>query len=218
MKLTEDELRELARQLRCPDKNEGLQVAEMMNVVNAYMISKAIASLNLEAGDAVLELGPGNGKHIETILETGNIKYFGADISEVMVAECNMRYSEINNVHVRLTDGISLQYPDGYFDRIFTVNTIYFWEEPNSYASEIFRVLKSEGVLCIAYIPERVMRNIPFAKYGFAHYSEIQVKNLLSQAGFLIRDERIETELVTNNAGQQIQREFVIINVTKYGT
>jgi ubiquinone/menaquinone biosynthesis C-methylase UbiE len=215
MKLTEAELRELAKQLRCPDHHDGLQVAEMMNVTNANIISKAIASLNLQPQDALLEIGPGNGKHIEAILQIEDLKYFGTDTSEAMVAECNMRYSEINNATVSLTDGVSLPYPDGYFNKIFTVNTIYFWEDPHSYASEIYRVMKTGGVLGIAFIPEHIMLNIPFAKYGFTHYSKSQVKSLLLQSGFIIQNEITETELVKGNSGQQIQREFVIITASK---
>jgi len=215
MKFTEAELQQLAKQLRCPDENDGLKVAEMMNVTNANMISKAVTSLNLEPGDAVLELGPGNGKHIKDIFKIDNIKYFGADISEAMVAECNRRFKVFDNVNVVLADGLTLPFPDSSFNKIFTVNTIYFWQDASSYTSEIFRVLKSGGLLSIAYIPERIMQNIPFAKYGFTHYSESRLKSLLLESGFIIRDEMTENELITGNTGQQIQREFVIITASK---
>lgn len=215
MKLTETELQQLAKQLRCPEHEGGMQVGEMMNVTNANMISKAIATLNLQPGDILLELGPGNGKHIENILQVEDVKYFGADISELMVNECNRHYSTKDNVRVLLTDGSTLPFPDANFNKIFTVNTIYFWEDPEGYASEIYRVMKSGGKLSIGFIPERIMQNIPFAKYGFKFYSEVSVRALLEAGGFIIRNEITETELVTGNTGQQIQREFVIITALK---
>lgn len=215
MKLTEAEHKELAKQLRCPDANDGLQVAEMMNVTNANIINKAIASLELTVNDVVLEIGPGNGKHIQEILKVPDVKYLGADISEAMVAECTKRYSGNNNAKVLLTDGNSIPFPDNYFNKMFTVNTIYFWEHPEAYALEIYRVMQPGGLLSIGYIPERIMQNIPFAKYGFNLYSESNVQELLKNAGFRIKDENTETEFVTGNMGQQIQREFVIISAVK---
>lgn len=216
MKLSEPELQELAAQLRCPDENGGLKVAEMMNSTNANIISKAINALSIKNNDTILEIGPGNGKHIEGIINKAkSLNYYGTDISQAMVNECNRRYSAYENVKVTLTDGISLPYPDNYFDIAFTINTIYFWQNPDAYANEISRVTKTGSLLCVGYIPERVMQKIPFAKYGFRHYSEKAVRDLLNNSGFKIHDEFTEKEFVTSNTGRQIEREFVIISGVK---
>lgn len=215
MKLTENELQQLAKQLRCPDNNGGLQVVEMMNATNANIINQAIASLQLQADDSVLEIGPGNGSHIKDILNVTDVKYYGADISEAMVSECNSRFIDNSNVNVVHSDGNTIPFPDLTFTKIFTVNTIYFWENPIDYTSEIARVTKPGGLLSIGYIPKRIMQNIPFSKYGFTLYSEDAVRNLLENTGFSISDEITETELVTSNSSQQIEREFVIITAVK---
>ena len=215
MKLTENELQQLAKQLRCPDSNDGLQVAEMMNATNANIIDKTIASLQLQAGDSVLEIGPGNGIHIEDILKVNDVKYYGVDISEAMVSECNSRFIDNSNVSVVHSDGNTIPFPGLSFTKVFTVNTIYFWENPENYAIEIARVTKPGALLSIGYIPKRIMQNIPFAKYGFTLYSEDTVRDLLENVGFSISNETTETELVTSNSGQRIEREFVIITAVK---
>ena len=215
MKLTEAELQQLAKQLRCPDSNEGLKVAEMMNATNANLIDKTLASLNLQPGDAVLEIGPGNGYHIKDLLKIKDVRYYGIDISEAMVTECNSRFIGNANVNVLHSDGKSISFPSLSFTKVFTVNTIYFWKNPESYASDIARVMKPGGVLSVGFIPQRIMQNIPFAKYSFTLYSEDAVRDLLEKSGFNISNEITETELVTSNSGQQIEREFVIISAVK---
>lgn len=215
MKFTEAELKALAKQLRCPDGKEGLQVAEMMNVSNANIISKTIESLNVRQGEVILEIGPGNGLHIEDIISVGSINYNAVDISPEMVEVCSTRFQGNENVSISLTDGRTLPFPDCLFDKIFTVNTIYFWENPQAYAAEIFRVIKQGAMLSIGYIPERVMQNIPFARYGFTFYSENTIRTLLEQTGFTIINELTETEFITGTTGQQIQRDFAIISAVK---
>ncbi|MGV3459323.1 MAG: class I SAM-dependent methyltransferase [Flavobacterium sp.] len=216
MKLSETELQELARQLRCPDEDEGLQVAEMMNVTNANIINKAITAINLQSGGVILEIGPGNGRYIADVISTAaNIKYYGADISKAMVDACNAKHPSNENVEVLLTDGNSLPFQDNHFDKVLTVNTIYFWANPEEYTLEIARVMKPGALLCIGYIPERIMHKIPFAKYGFTLYDETSVRELLEKSGFAISNEFTETEMVASMSGQQIEREFVIITAIK---
>ena len=54
------------------------------------------------------------------------------------------------------------------------------------------------------------MQKIPFAKYGFTMYKEPQVKALLESAGLKITNEITETEYITGNNGEKIERDFVI--------
>ncbi len=214
--MTETELQQLAAHLRCPDGDEGLKVAEMMNVANSNIISKTIDCLDLDKGDAVLEIGPGNGRHVRDLVNSAvGIKYSGIDISETMVAEASAAHADDDNISFSLTDGKSLAFADNSFDKVFTVNTIYFWEEPQTYLQEIVRVMKPGGSLCIGFIPERIMQKIPFAQYGFNLYTESRVRELLEGSGLIIISEITEKELITGNTGQQIEREFVVVSAKK---
>jgi ubiquinone/menaquinone biosynthesis C-methylase UbiE len=215
MKLSETELQELARQLRCPDGDNGLKVGEMMNFTNSNIITKTIASLGLKDLDSVLEIGPGNGAHVKDIIAVANVAYFGIDISETMVAEAEKRNSDSYNASFRHTDGEHIPFSENHFDAVFTCNTIYFWKDPQDYANEIARVLKANGVVSIGFIPKSTMEKIPFAKYGFTLYDTETVSSLINNAGLTVTSTLTDTEMVLSNNGEQIEREFVILIAKK---
>ncbi len=215
-KLSENELQQLAAQLRCPEGDEGLKVAELMNVSNANIIDKTIASLNIRSGDKIVEIGPGNAAHVEELLNSvANLTYCGVDISATMVAEAVIRYKEFANTSFHLTDGKTLPFEYGAFSKAYTVNTIYFWEDAQAYAKEIARVINSGGIFSIGFIPKRVMQKIPFAKYGFTMYDETEVRHILEASGFKVIDEVTEKEHIAGTTGELIEREFVVVTAQK---
>ena len=216
MKLSETELQELARQLRCPDGDNGLKVAEMMNFTNSNIIQKAIDSLSLNNNDTILEIGPGNGIHVKDILNSAlNLHYYGIDISETMITEAYKLNADFENVSFSLTDGEHIPFSESRFDKIFTCNTIYFWKKPEEYALEIARVLKPNGIIAIGFIPESTMRKIPFAKYGFTLYDIETVTAVMKSAGLTAVNAITDTEMVMSNSVEQIEREFVILTAKK---
>ncbi len=212
MKLTESELQELARQLQCPEGDDGIKVGEMMNFTNSNIILKTIESLNLGNGDVVLEIGPGNGDHVKDIIKAGSaVDYHGIDISETMIQEAQRINSGLRNVAFSLSDGLNIPFEKDHFDKVLTTNTIYFWKKPVAYINEIARVLKSGGLLSVGFIPKSTMEKIPFAKFGFTTYEPKMVTKLLEDAGFIIQDIIAETEFVLSNSGEKIERELVIV-------
>ncbi len=216
MKLTETELKQLAANLRCPEGNAGIKAGEMMNATNSGIISNTIATLGISPNDSILEIGPGNGNHVQEIDAIApGIQYKGIDISEIMVAEASTQFVDYANVSFSLSDGRFIPFDKNIFDKVFTVNTIYFWEDAPAYLNEIIRVIKPDALLSIGFIPERIMQKIPFAKYGFNLYSETWVRNLLVSSGLEVVSEQTEKEFVTSNTGEQIEREYVITTAKK---
>ncbi|MGK0384018.1 MAG: SAM-dependent methyltransferase [Maribacter sp.] len=57
-----------------------------------------------------------------------------------------------NRINFSLFYGIKIPSTDSYFDKIFTVNTIYFWIKPSDFISEIHRVLKVKEILILTFI------------------------------------------------------------------
>jgi len=216
MKLSETELQDLAQQLRCPNGDNGLKVGEMMNFTNSNIISRVIDSLNLQHNDSILEIGPGNGAHVSSFINNASEgEYHGIDISELMLAEASNSNAAFKNVFFQHTNGSDIPFEENRFNKIFTANTIYFWDEPQVFADEIARVLKTGGILSISFIPESTMKKIPFAKYGFTLYSIPTVTKLLENAGFIVEAAVTDTEFVTSNSGEKIEREFVILTAKK---
>lgn len=216
MSLTETELKQLAENLRCPEGDAGVKAGEMMNVTNSGIINNTIAALGISDNDIILEIGPGNGRHVQEIADSASgIRYEGIDISQTMVAEASARFANTATVSFSLTDGKSLLFESNTFNKVFTVNTIYFWKDAPAYLNEVIRVMRFGALLTIGFIPERIMQKIPFAKYGFNLYSEARVKELLENAGLEIVSEQTEKELITSNTGEQIEREYVITTAKK---
>lgn len=217
--LNEKELQELASQLSHPDGENGIQTAYSMNVANDNMIRHAIAQISHKENSKILEIGPGNGAHIKYLFErNSSLSYYGIDVSKLMVEEATKLNSEYTNAKKAIfewTDGEKIAHASATFDSIFTVNTIYFWKNPEEYLQEIFRVLKPKGEFILAFIPKEVMEKIPFSKYGFELYDSDKAKVLLQNAGLTIENILSEQEEVLSNTGDKKIRTFTIMKAVK---
>lgn len=205
-----EHLKELARQLSCPDGEQGIRTGENMNINNAYMTSLTIDSLALKGDQKVLEIGPGNASHVHYLFEKyPDVSYTGVDISETMITEAR-RLIHADQAQFQLIDGETLPFPAASFDAIYTVNTIYFWKEPLAYTQEIARCLKPGGKFFLAFAVKEFMEHLPFTKYGFELYTLESASKLLQEAGFQIIHTNQQTEEILSNAGHPVVRTFVL--------
>lgn len=217
--MEENEWKELAGHLRQPAGEKGIEVAKQMEQTNAFMITATVDTLGLKDNEHVLEVGFGNGSHVAYVLgRSASVLYTGADISEWMQQEA----IKINNDFVTgkqasfiVTDGKVLPFEDNSFDAFFTVNTIYFWQDPLGYAKEILRVLKKGGRGCITFAQKSFMQQLPFVKHGFTLYSKEDTEALLLEAGTAGIRSDMKTEKVQSNTGDRVEREFVITEFRK---
>jgi len=213
--LSEEDLKNIARQLGCPEGEHGVKTGEMMHANNIGMTTSAIEALNLQNNEAVLEIGHGNGGHIAQLLSKAeNLHYFGADISATIIAEAekiNQNFITKGKVHFQLTDGITLPFEDDRFDKIFTVNTIYFWTNPSEYLNEIKRTLKPNGTLAICFADKNFMKNLPFTPYGFTLYDVETITELLEKTGFAIKNTLKKIEQVQSKTGEQVERVYYVL-------
>jgi ubiquinone/menaquinone biosynthesis C-methylase UbiE len=131
-KLTEEEIKAIAAQLRKPDGELGTQVAQIMNVGNQPMNLHTLAVLNPQPLDNILEIGMGNGFFVKNILRLDDsIKYTGCDYSELMVKESiqnNREFVENGRAKFYWSNINNLPFENSIFNKIFTINTFYFWE------------------------------------------------------------------------------------------
>lgn len=164
MAMDEDFLREVAAQLRKPNGKFGKEVAEKMNASNQQMNLKTIELLDILENDSVLEIGMGNGAFVPDILNSAkDVRYFGIDYSEDMVELANtMNNSFIvdHTVKFILSDVENLPFSSKTMDKIFTVNTIYFWKDLEAAFRECSRVLKEDGLFAITIRPKGCLKNI----------------------------------------------------------
>ena len=216
--MDEQQLKTVSQQLRKPSGELGKQIGDKMNEGNRLINERAIAALQLEDHHQVLEIGMGNGFFVPQLLNTAqNIRYHGCDFSEIMVDEAtknNAAFIGKGQVQFHLTNGIALPFDAATFDRVLSINTIYFWERPTEQLDEIRRVLKKDGQLLLALRPKHQMRHYPFV-HGFISYDETDIRQLLQQNLFEVL-EIIETpEPDQEFEGKALKISSLLVRATK---
>lgn len=214
----ENLLREIALQLRHPQGHKGIEIADMMHETNIGMTSAAIHLLQLEPYDTVLELGHGNGKHIPLLFNQQNsISYYGLEISELMHTSAIQAVAPLypEQAQFHLYNGNNLPWQAHTFTKIFTVNTVYFWENPKQMLEEIYRVLRAQCRFCLTFAHKDFMQTLPFTKYNFTLYDPSEIKNIIAQTSLRIITEKTEVEEIKNNFGDYITRSFSTFVLTK---
>ncbi|GAA0564180.1 methyltransferase family protein [Chitinophaga japonensis] len=180
--------KQLGEQLRRPSGEAGKKVGMQMNISNELLNLWTIEQLNILDNQQVLEIGMGNGYFCNHVLtRAAGLKYYGCDLSEVMVEEAirlNQANVDNSSASFYLAGADKLPFPDSTFDIVFSVNTIYFWEQPSQELSEIKRVLKRNGELTIAIRTKDSLTHHPFAQYGYRQYNADELNALLEENGF----------------------------------
>lgn len=217
--MDEETLKGIAAQLRKPEGDWAIKVGEMMNVGNALVNTRAIEQLAPSAGDNILELGMGNGYFAKNILDAHpTIKYTGCDYSEQMVGEANRLngpFVSEGRAAFYCTDGTTLPFNDGVYNKILTVNTLYFWDDREAVLSEITRVLKPGGALVIGIRPQDTMKDYPMTKYGFTMYSAASLQDFLTTHGYIIAGVCEEAEPQQEIGGKMVDVASLIVHAVK---
>jgi len=213
--MDEQAYQQMAAQLRRPYGDQGIATGEWMNRGNMHINRDTLQIVHAAANDAILEIGMGNGFFVNEIVQQDtSILYTGVDFSEVMIDEAkkiNAQWIRNGQVRFVLADVSALPFDNAAFNKIFTINTIYFWDHAVQVLSEIKRVLAPGGKFICTLRPKRLMEHYPFTKYGFVMFSREEAELLLQQNGFHILQsiEKQEPDFELN--GQLIKIESLII-------
>jgi SAM-dependent methyltransferase len=217
--MTDEELMSIAAQLKEPHGAKGTDMAAMMHETNIGMTLSAIESLAIASHDTILELGHGNAGHLKLILDQHPAaRYHGLETSTLMHEEAkavNRSYTTKGQAAFYLYEGTDIPFDENTFDKIFTVNTLYFWAKPLEFMASLYRVLKPGGRLSITFAQKSFMETLPFTRFGFELYDTAKAKALVSQTPFKIVDAVSKTEKVKNKIGRLVDREYTTLTVTK---
>lgn len=217
--MKQDELQAIASQLKKPTGEKGIEMGNMMNETNINMTRHSIHHLNIVSGNTILEIGHGNAGHVAYLLQQkDNTTYYGLEMSEIMFQEAqqiNHKFLSEGQAHFALYDGNNIPFQDAFFDRIFTVNTIYFWQNPEIFLFEIYRVLKAKGLFSITFAEESFMKQLPFTQFEFDLYSTEKAEKLVAQTSFKIIAKETLTEKVKSKTGELVDRAFTTIVLEK---
>lgn len=212
---TEEELKKIAAQLRCPEGEYGVMMGENMNDTNIGMTRSSLGSLEVKNQSRILEIGYGNAGHIAELMSIAqHLSYTGIDISDTMRREASQINAALmleEDISFDVYDGESLPYLDYTFDRIFTVNTIYFWEKPVQVFREINRVLTDGGLFALTFADKAFMKTLPFTKYGFTLYSSTDIPPLATNSGLQLLRTDVKAEHVRSKAGDFVERKYYVM-------
>jgi len=219
--LETNQLEAIAKQLRCPTGDEGIAMGEKLNETNKGMIMESIKHLKLVDRNRILELGHGSCQHLPKILEKAQeLKYFGMEISEIMKEEAkriNAISIKNNQALFQLYNGIDISYVSNFFDRILTVNTIYFIENPLLFIEEMYRVLKPGGKFVLTFADGTFMEKLPFVVHSneFSLFDAENIKALIDKTFFDIELIQKNKERIHSKTGELVDREYFIVELTK---
>jgi SAM-dependent methyltransferase len=124
---------------------------------NQDRIHWTISLLDIKPDDRLLEVGFGPGFAIELVSKMISEGFIvGVDHSEVMVRQAgkrNTRAIHDGKVVLQLGSVSSLPKFNEPFDKIFTINSIHFWNEPVDCLKELRKLLKPGGLIAVTLQP-----------------------------------------------------------------
>ena len=178
---------------RQPEGEAGRAMLARMNESHAYLVDWGLACIELHAGDTVLDIGCGGGNTLARIAERVTEGHLvGIDYAETSVEASrafNAALVAAGRMEILHGSVESLPFEDGHFDAVVTVESFYFWPNPEECLKEVARVVKKGGTfLLLAEIyerndlPESIREKI--AGYQLTNPTPEEFERLFRAAGF----------------------------------
>lgn len=216
---TQKELLELELQLSNPTGEKGIEVAQKMHEGNFGMTKLAVDLLHIQPKNSILEIGHGSCEHLPYVLNKAlQVSYTGLEISKTMQQIAIKNLSNLVtslNVNFDVFDGETIPYRENTFDRIFTVNTLYFWKKPQDFLQQIATILKPNGIFVIAFASKNFIEKLPFVKDRFKLYSKDDFKQLIEKSNFTIVDTIQDKDEVKSKTNEDVTRERLFFILSK---
>lgn len=180
-----------------PRKPHGAAGEEMLAGMNEHhspVTEWSLSFFEFKEEDKVLDIGCGGGETIRKISEKlKKGKIYGVDYSELSVklsTHHNAEDVECGKVSVIEASFEKLPFDDNSFDKIITVESFYFWSDPQENLKEVYRVLAKAGRFLIvadingdAELDETDIEGIE--KYRLYNPTLAEFRTLLENAGFM---------------------------------
>ena len=150
-----------------------------------------LETLNIAKDSTVLEIGFGGGDLLIKIAQQlQNGRLFGVEISDAMFKHCQQRIRNEFNDKVSLHMGSveDLPFEDEIFDRICSVNTLYFWPDLDAGIKQICRALKSDGRCVLGFGCPKSLAANGYEQRGFSLYTPEQIEQAFTRNGLIAEE------------------------------
>jgi ubiquinone/menaquinone biosynthesis C-methylase UbiE len=154
------------------------------------VLEALVTTSGVGAGSRVLEVGCGTGNYITAVQQGTGSSCWGIDPAEQMLS---MAGEASGKVVLQRGGAEKLDFPDGFFDLVFSVDVIHHVGDRTAYFREAHRVLKPRGRVCTVTDSEWIIRHRqPLATYfpetveaDLERYPRIaELRQVMEQAGF----------------------------------
>lgn len=162
----------------------------LLNFVNMRLMNTAVDLLDAQPNDVVMDIGFGGGYSLLALADRvtrGQVT--GVDYSQEMVdGAANLiqqRHLE-GRLRVECADVATLPFENETFDKVLTVNSVYYWSDVARGLREIARVMKPHGKLAVGFRSRTSLRLFTLAWPGFALYEPREFAEIMEKAGFKV--------------------------------
>ena len=199
----------IGRQLGRPSGAFGrLVMTRLLNHGNRELIESTLDVLALQKDECYLDVGfGGGGSLIKAARLVGEGKLYGVDFSPDVVVTGQQRMRSLitaGRLDLITADVADLPLRDAIADKVSTINTIYFWPDPQAAMRSLYRVIVPGGTLAVAFTGDEKMSDYgKVTEKGFTYYNANRVSALMNEAGF------VEVHSKTLS-GRQTQGDFIV--------
>ena len=177
----------IAKQLGNPSGIGGRIVFAVMNRQNRPLYEDVIHLLSLADTDSVLDIGCGNGNVLNMLANCYGCMLTGIDFSASAVKSAlsrNRKFVKNERMNFICQDMKRLPFPDNSFDKVYSINTVYFWNNLDDVMAEIRRVLKPNGLFINALYTNETLDSFPHTVFGYKRYTPNELTIAGQNAGF----------------------------------
>ena len=179
----------VAKQFAFPRGFGGRIATFIMNCMNRKQYKAVFDNIAVTPEDVILDIGFGNGFMIKKLLKKQPRLVCGVEIATDMldrVKKDNAVFVADGWLDLQLADVQQLPYPNNYFDNIYTVNTIYFWQNAPQCFSEIARTLKDNGAFYNVFYSKEWLDKLRYTRYGFSKNNMEDMLEMTTDCGLKI--------------------------------
>ncbi|MCL1904669.1 MAG: class I SAM-dependent methyltransferase [Methanomassiliicoccaceae archaeon] len=171
------------RQAGNPTGIGGRIVTFVINRMNRPMYDAVLE--HIENCSDVLDIGFGNGYMFKRSLKISDSKFYGIDISHDMVKLASKKNKKaVRDGRLVLAEASVDDIPfDNGFDLIYTINTVYFWNDLHLGLETVYGKLKENGIFLNVCYTKKTLESLGFTQH-YRKYTEEELSEAAREAGF----------------------------------
>ncbi|MFS0654768.1 class I SAM-dependent methyltransferase [Bacillus sp. 179-C3.3 HS] len=174
----------IGKQMREPRGVLSKWVARYMEKNHHHVNQWTIQLLNIQENDRILEIGTGRGTTLSKVAENlDRGKVYGVDASHHMIKYAkrkNKKLVDQNKAVIRLGKAENLPFEDRSFNKLFTVQTIYYLSDLEQVLKEVYRVLQVDGEVFLSFQKKELQKQ----SHAYSLYSEEEISRMFSEFHF----------------------------------